>query len=78
MTTENAGRVPNHPYTYPTDPDYGVWSRGVQRVVDALDLDWWPNEAHVAEVVADLGLTNPDDNDQLQAFEDELIAAYED
>lgn len=64
----------NPQFTFPADPDYGVWTRAVERVVDVLDLDWWPDEGLVAETVADLGLTNPDTDDQMQDLEDELIA----
>ncbi len=59
--------------TYPEDPDYGVWTRAVERVVDALDLDWWPSEALVLDCVQELGLTDPDLDDQMEQLEDELI-----
>lgn len=65
-------------FEYPTEPDYGIWSRAVDRVVEVLELDFYPAEAHVAELVVELGLTNPDEGDQMQVLEDELIAAYED
>jgi hypothetical protein len=60
--------------TYLEDPDYGVWTRAVERVVDALDLDWWPAEALVLDRVQELGLTDPDLDDQMEQLEDELIA----
>ncbi|QCQ57476.1 hypothetical protein SEA_SUCHA_31 [Microbacterium phage Sucha] len=60
--------------TYTEDADFGVWSRAVDRVVDALELDWYPSEALVAETVAELGLTDPDLDDQMEQLEDELIA----
>ncbi|WKW85425.1 hypothetical protein SEA_MILANI_34 [Microbacterium phage Milani] len=59
--------------TYTDEPDFGVWSRAVDRVVDALDLDWYPSEALVVETVAELGLTDPDEDDQMDQLEDELI-----
>ncbi|MEJ1092184.1 hypothetical protein [Microbacterium istanbulense] len=63
-------------FTYPADPDFGVWSRAVDRAIEVLDLDWWPNEELVAELVAEHGLTDPDIDDQMQILEDELIALY--
>ena len=74
MNTENPTALN---LSYPEDPDYGVWTRAVERVVDILELDFYPSEELVAELVADFGLTNPDDNDQLQVFEDELLAVYD-
>ncbi|UVK60365.1 hypothetical protein SEA_JERA_35 [Microbacterium phage Jera] len=62
-----------NPLTYTEDPDYGVWTRAVERVVDALDLDWWPAEGLVQEEVEALGLTDPDLDDQMEQLEDQLI-----
>lgn len=63
-------------FTYPADPDFGVWSRAVDRTVEVLDLDWYPSEEAVAALVTELGLTDPDEGDQMQTLEDELIALY--
>ncbi|XAO35641.1 hypothetical protein SEA_FIRECASTLE_34 [Microbacterium phage FireCastle] len=71
MTNEN-------PLTYTEAPDFGVWSRAVDRVVDALELDWYPSEALVAATVAELELTDPDEGDQMEQLEDELIALLTD
>lgn len=72
MSNENPTQIPG--LTYTEDPDYGVWTRAVERVVDALDLDWWPSEGLVLDCVQELGLTNPDTDDQMEQLEDELIA----
>lgn len=63
-------------FTFPDEPDFGVWSRAVDRAVEVLDLDFLPDEGMVAELVADLGLTDPDEGDQMQVLEDELINLY--
>uniref|UniRef100_A0AAU6R6D8 Uncharacterized protein n=1 Tax=Micrococcus phage Olihed TaxID=3092209 RepID=A0AAU6R6D8_9CAUD len=70
MNTENPT------FTFPDEPDFGVWTRAVDRVVDALELDFYPSEELVAELVAEHGLTDPDQGDQMQTLEDELLAVY--
>lgn len=74
MSTENLTQIPG--LTYPEDPDFGVWSRAVDRAVEVLDLDWYPSEEAVAALVTELGLTDPDEGDQMETLEDELIALY--
>lgn len=72
MNTEN----PTPHFEFPADPDYGVWTRAVERVVDLVmvdeGIDWWPSESLVATLVEELGLTDPDEGDQMEIFEDEL------
>lgn len=77
MNTENPT------FTSPAGPDYGVWTRTVERAMEALEdqgveMDFWPAEGLVAETVADLGLTDPDKGAQMQILEDELIAIFGD
>lgn len=63
-------------FEYPAEADYGVWTRAVERVVDILELDFWPAESVVSELVEALGLTNPDECDQMQDLEDALLSIY--
>lgn len=70
MSTENPT------LTFPAEPDYGVWSRAVDRVVDRCELDYYPSEELVAELVLEMGLTDPDEGDQMEALEDALIDYY--
>ena len=77
MSTENPT------FTFPADPDYGIWTRTVERAMEALedqgvDLEFYPAEGLIAEIVADLGLTSPDEGAQMQILEDELIAIFGD
>ena len=62
--------------TFTSDPNFGVWTRAVERAVEALDLDFWPAEGLVNELVAENNLTDPDLDDQMEILEDELIAIY--
>ena len=64
-------------FEYQADADYGVWTRAVERVVDALELDFWPAEGLVNQIIADNNLTDPDEGDQMNLLEEELMAAYE-
>lgn len=72
-------------FEYPADPDYGIWTRAVERAVDYLQneeedaiIDYYPSEELVAGLVKELsdleGYTlDPDDNRDFELVEDALI-----
>ena len=75
--------APSTELDYTGNPDYGIWTRAVERAMEALEdqgveLEFYPSEGLIAAIVADLGLTSPDEGAQMQILEDELIAIFGD
>jgi hypothetical protein len=80
MNTENPT------FEFPADPDFGVWTRAVERAMEAIEdrsgepVDFYPNEELVLGVVAmvaeELGYEpHPDEGDDTEHVESALIEA---
>jgi len=72
----------NPQFSFPAEPDYKGWDRAVDRLVDALDLDFYPSEEAVAQTVATMEESygrklDVDNNDDFGIVEDELFALYQ-
>lgn len=72
--------------TYLDDPDFGIWTRAVERAMDVIEersgepVDHYPSEALVLGIVAEvsewLGYeAHPDHDDDMDQVESALIEA---
>ena len=80
MNTENPT------FTFPAEPDFGIWTRAVERAMEAIEdrsgepVDFYPSEELVTGIVAEvsewLGYeAHPDQGDDMEHVESALIEA---